>query len=140
AFVGGVNVAISAINRLIEGALSGINSLVDAVNNIPGVDIGKIGDSAKIELLDNEYSARLIDAVKERNRKIAEIMSTDRFAGTGADEPALSGGKKTGGKWTPLGDSDEAKKKAKEAEALRKQLLERLQMFREMLASEQELE
>src|SRR5699024_12218335 len=52
AVVGGINVAIRAINGLIEGALSGINSLIDAVNKIPGVHIGRIVDSAKIDLLD----------------------------------------------------------------------------------------
>ena len=95
AVVGGINVAIRAINALITGALSGINSLIDAINRIPGVDIGKIGDRAKINLLDNEYSARLVDAVKERNAKIAKIMSKDWFAGRG--ELETSGGGNGGG-------------------------------------------
>src|SRR5699024_3447555 len=82
AVVGGINVAIRAINALITGALSGINSLAQSISKIiPGVEFGKIGDSAKIELLNNEYSGRLVSAVKERNAKIAAIMSTDRFAG-----------------------------------------------------------
>src|SRR5699024_1427312 len=92
AVVGGVNVAIRAINGLIQGALSGIDAIIDSVNKIPGVDIGRIGDSAKIDLLDNEYANRLIDAVPERNRKIAEIMSTDRFAGIGGSEIGAGGG------------------------------------------------
>src|SRR5690625_874666 len=144
AVVGGINIAIDAINSLIEGALSGINSLIDAVNKIPGVNIGKIGDSAKIDLLDNEYASRLIDAVTERNRKIAEIMSTDRFAGAGAGEPGTGDDINPGDPWTPpalgIGGGGAAENVAKETEAIRERLLERLEMFREMLASEQELE
>src|SRR5690625_3878898 len=144
AVVGGINVAIRAINGLIEGALSGINSLIDAVNKIPGVDIGRIGDSAKIDLLDNEYASRLIDAVTERNRKIAEIMSTDRFAGSGAGEPGTGEDIDPDDPWTPpalgIGGGGAAENVAKETEAIRERLLERLEMFREMLASEQELE
>src|SRR5690625_297676 len=144
AVVGGINVAIRAINGLIEGALSGINSLIDAVNKIPGVDIGRIGDSAKIDLLDNEYASRLIDAVTERNRKIAEIMSTDRFAGAGAGEPDTGEDIDPDDPWAPPAPPPSAGGAAenvgKETEAIRERLLERLEMFREMLASEQELE
>jgi len=144
AVVGGINVAIRAINGLIEGALSGINSLIDAVNKIPGVDIGRIGDSAKIDLLDNEYASRLIDAVTERNRKIAEIMSTDRFAGAGAGEPDTGEDIDPDDPWAPPAPPPSAggaaENVAKETEAIRERLLERLEMFREMLASEQELE
>src|SRR5690625_547473 len=150
AVVGGINIAIDAINSLIEGALSGINSLIDAANKIPKVNIGKIGDGFKIDLLDNDYAERLGDAVKERNAKIAEIMSTDRFAGTGTDEPGTGEDIDPGDPWTPPelgggvggvgGVGGAAENVAKETEAIRERLVERLQMFREMLASEQELE
>src|SRR5699024_11727697 len=133
-----------AINRLIEGALSGINSLIDAVNKIPGVDIRRIGDSAKIDLLDNEYASRLIDAVTERNRRIAEIMSTDRFAGAGTDEPGTGEDIDPDDPWTPPalggGAGGASENVAKETEAIRGRLLERLEILREMLASAQELE
>src|SRR5690625_2847009 len=144
AVVGGINVAIRAINKLITGALSGINSLIDAVNKIPGVDIGRIGDRAKIDLLDNEYASRLIDAVTERNRKIAEIMSTDRFAGAGAGKLDTGEDIDPDDPWAPPAPPPSAggaaENVAKETEAIRERLLERLEMFREMLASEQELE
>src|SRR5690625_648575 len=84
------------------------------------------------------------DAVQERNRKIAEIMSTDRFAGTGTDEPGTGEDIDPGDPWTPPalggGAGGAAENVAKETEAIRERLLERLEMFREMLASEQELE
>src|SRR5690625_2367905 len=84
------------------------------------------------------------DAVQERNRKIAEIMSTDRFAGSGAGEPDTGGDIDPGDPWTPPalggGAGGAAENVAKETEAIRERLLERLEMFREMLASEQELE
>lgn len=151
AVVGGINVAIRAINRLVDGALSGINSLVDAVNKIPGVDIGKIGDSAKIELLDNEYSKRLVDAVKERNAKIAEIMSTDRFASASGGMVLTSDPEKpttSNFSFSPFGEDDESsgssgsseKQSQAELQALREQLEARLQMLREFVATEQELE
>src|SRR5690625_1612157 len=84
------------------------------------------------------------DAVQERNRKIAEIMSTDRFAGSGAGEPDTGGDIDPGDPWTPPalggGAGGAAENVAKETEAIRERLLERLEMFREMLASEQEVE
>lgn len=148
AVVGGINVAIRAINALITGALSGINSLVDAVNKIPGVDIGKIGDSAKIELLDNEYSKRLVDAVKERNAKIAEIMSTDRFASAPDGMVLTSDPEKpttSNFSFSPFGEDGASagsseKQSQAELQALREQLEARLQMLREFTATEQELE
>lgn len=86
--IGGVNVAIRAINRLIQGALSGINAIVDAVNNIPGVDISRIGESVGINEIVNPYAERLTASVEERNKKIAEALSRD-YIGSGAD--ALGG-------------------------------------------------
>src|SRR5690625_1814993 len=130
AVVGGINVAIRAINALITGALSGINALIDAINKIPGVNIGKIGDSAKIDLLNNEYASRLVDAVKERNAKIAEIMSTDRFASAPGgmvltDDPEKPAANDTlfdplGGGGASSGSSEEQSQA--ELQALREQL------------------
>lgn len=77
AVIGGVNVAIRAINGLIQGALSGINSLVDAINKIPGIDIGRIGQSVGINEIVNPYAERLTASIEERNRKIAEALSRD---------------------------------------------------------------
>lgn len=148
AVVGGINIAIGAINSLIDGALSGINSLVEAANKIPGVKIGKIGGSAKIDLLDNDYLDRLDDAVKERNAKIAEIMSTDRFASAPGgmvllDDPGKPAANDflfdpLGGGGASAGSSE--KQSQAELQALREQLEARLQILREFVATEQELE
>lgn len=86
--IGGVNVAIRAINRLIQGALSGINTLVDAVNKIPGMDIGRIGQSVGINEIVNPYAERLTASIEERNKRITEALSRD-YIGSGAD--AISG-------------------------------------------------
>ncbi len=139
AVIGGVNVAIRGINKLIEGALSGINSIIEATNKIPGVNIGKIGDGAKIDLLDNEYSGRLVSAVKERNAKIAAIMSTDRFAGaeggmvitdTPSDVGVIPGG--TGGAGGGGGGGAAAAESS--------DLQNRLDMLRDFLATREDLE
>ena len=150
AVVGGINVAIRAINALITGALSGINSLIDAVNKIPGVDIGKIGDSAKIDLMNNEYSSRLVDAVKERNAKIAEIMSTDRFAGSGETAPTGGGGSDGGGSiggftfsgvgFEGDGSGGSGGSSGSLVDTYKDQLQQRLDALRQFIATEEELE
>lgn len=142
--VGGVNLAITAINKLIEGSLSGINSMIAAINNIPGVDIGKIGDGAKIELLDNQFADRLITAVKERNQRIAAIMSTDRFADAPGgmvltDDDDTPGLPSLGSGGSGKADKEEEKRQ-KELERLREHLEQRLEVLREFTATEMEME
>lgn len=77
AVIGGVNLAIRAINSLIQGSISGVNSLVEAINNIPGVDIGKIGTSVGINEMDNPYAKRLGASVEQRNAAVKAAMSRD---------------------------------------------------------------
>ena len=77
AVIGGVNLAIRAINSLIQGSISGVNSLVEAINNIPGVDIGKIGSSVGINELANPYADRNAVSVAQRNAAVQAAMSRD---------------------------------------------------------------
>lgn len=111
AVIGGVNIAIRAINSLIQGAMSGIDGMISLVNNIPGVDIGLLGDSVGIGELDNPYSNRLSLAYEELKKANNAAMSKDYVGGLwegvkglGAAPPsalppeALPNSKATGGK------------------------------------------
>ena len=77
AVIGGVNIAITAINKLIQAAVDGVNGLIGLLNNIPGVDIGNIGESLGISEIANPYAKMLEGSAAERNKKLAEIMGRD---------------------------------------------------------------
>lgn len=76
AVIGGVNIAISAINKLIQASISSINSLIEAVRAM-GIDVGSLGESVGINELANPYAKMLSGAASERNQKLAEIMGRD---------------------------------------------------------------
>jgi len=77
AVIGGVNLAIRAINSLIQGSISGVNSLVEAINKIPGIDISKIGSSVGISEMDNPYAGRAAASLAQRNAAVKAAMSRD---------------------------------------------------------------
>ncbi|MFC3338824.1 phage tail tape measure protein [Paracandidimonas soli] len=102
AVIGGVNIAIRSINSMIQGALSGINSLADSLRSI-GIDIGRIGESAGINEIANPYADRLAGAVEERNKAISAALAKDyigaAFGGFSLPESApYDGGGGGGGK------------------------------------------
>jgi len=76
AVIGGINIAIRAINDLIQAAFTGINFLVDAANKL-GADISRVGESFGLTEIDNPYANLLGPAVAERNKAIAEAMGRD---------------------------------------------------------------
>jgi lambda family phage tail tape measure protein len=76
AVVEGVNLAIKAINGLIQAAFSGINSLADGLRKL-GVDIGNIGEGIGLKELDNPYSGRLSVAAAGRNKAVSDALSRD---------------------------------------------------------------
>jgi len=53
AVIGGVNAAIRAINVLLQKAGEGIDWLIDKINNIPGVDVAKVGGGAGLSEMAN---------------------------------------------------------------------------------------
>ncbi|MDV2115365.1 phage tail tape measure C-terminal domain-containing protein [Alcaligenes faecalis] len=77
AVIGGVNIAIRAINKLVQAAIKGVNGLIGLLNSIPGVDIGSIGESLGVSEIANPYEKLLGASVAERNKKLAEIMGRD---------------------------------------------------------------
>lgn len=77
AVIGGINIAIRSINFFIQGAISGVNNLIEAINKIPGVDVNNIGKSVGVGEIDNPYAARLGVAVDQRNAAVKAAMSRD---------------------------------------------------------------
>src|SRR5690606_7942765 len=77
AVIGGVNIAIRAINDLVAKAAEGIDWLIDKLNKVPGVNIDPIGGGkGPIDELDNPYAGALEKALGDHNAKIKEIMSS----------------------------------------------------------------
>jgi len=79
AVIGGVNIAIAAINKLIQAAVSGVNGLIGLINNIPGVKIDNIGESLGIAEIENPYAKALEGPLAERNKQLAKTMGKDTF-------------------------------------------------------------
>lgn len=83
--VGGVNIAIRAINDLIDKAREGIDKLIDYANQLPGVNISPLGPGgAGIKELDNPYADRLSRANAGHATEIERIMGQDRLGQFGA--------------------------------------------------------
>lgn len=81
AVIGGVNIAIRAINGLIEKATAGIDRLLEYINPVleaAGMEgMGKVGSNFSLKELDNPYSGRLGAANDAHAADIAKIMSED---------------------------------------------------------------
>jgi phage-related minor tail protein len=88
AVVGGVNVAIRAINSLIEQASKGIDKLIDTINPVleyGGLDpFSKVGGSVSIEELPNPYADSFSRANAAHAGEIERIMGQDRLGQFGA--------------------------------------------------------
>ncbi|WP_336802478.1 phage tail length tape measure family protein [Kaistia sp. MMO-174] len=81
AVIGGVNLAIDGINKLISGAGAGIDWLIDKINAIPGLDVAKVGDSLQLDRLANPAADRLAAANASHKSSIDQIMSQDSIGG-----------------------------------------------------------
>jgi hypothetical protein len=77
AVIGGVNIAIRAINGLIQSAAEGVDWLIEKLNKVPGVAIDPIGGVSALPEIDNPYAEVLADALGTHNARIQEIMSSD---------------------------------------------------------------
>ena len=78
AVIGGVNIAIKALNSLAASAKVVMNDLIGAMNMIPGVNIGTFDVSSDaIGQIENPYAKRLEGAVSERNAAIQSALSRD---------------------------------------------------------------
>jgi hypothetical protein len=83
AVTGGINLAVKAINALVKGAAASVDWLIDQVNKIPGVKVGKIGDISPVAELPNKYADRLAGAAAERNARVNAAMSKDYIGAVG---------------------------------------------------------
>lgn len=78
AVLGGVNVAIDGINKLVNASKAGVNQVISAINSIPGVDIAALDTSGSaIDNIENPYAGRLSGAVDKRNAAVQSAMNTD---------------------------------------------------------------
>jgi hypothetical protein len=85
AVIGGVNIAIDAINTMINAAKDGINSLIRAINQIPGVDIGLMESSGStVGRIKNEFSDALAGAIGDRNAAVNAALNADYIGAIGA--------------------------------------------------------
>lgn len=78
AVLGGVNVAIDGINKLVNASKTGVNQVISAINSIPGVDMDLLDTSGKtISNLQNNSASRLASAVGDRNAAVNAAMNKD---------------------------------------------------------------
>src|SRR5690606_8699925 len=84
AVVGGVNIAIRALNSLANSAKVVMNDLIDTMNMIPGISIGKFSLDGAVSEMGNPYADALAGALEQHNAKIKEIMASDPIGQMGA--------------------------------------------------------
>lgn len=77
ATIGAANAIISGLNTAIQKASEGIDWLIDKANNVPGVDIGKIGKFDAFSMIDNPAASDLAKANAEHRKRIEQIMASD---------------------------------------------------------------
>lgn len=76
AAIGAANATIRGINAMLDAATTGINGLIDLINRVPGVSVGKLG-GFNLSEFDNPFSSMLGPEVAKRNAKIAQVMGED---------------------------------------------------------------
>lgn len=77
AVIGGVNIAIKAINSLADTAKLVMNDLIDTMNMLPGVSIGKFNVGNLVGEIANPYAAAMEETIKQHAARIKQIMSDD---------------------------------------------------------------
>lgn len=77
AVIGGVNIAIRAINNLLAAVSAGVDKVIEKLNKIPGVNIDPLGGSAQLSELANPFADALSAALEGHNARIQEIMASD---------------------------------------------------------------
>lgn len=80
---GAVNSTISAINFLIEKATVGVNKLIGALNNVPGVNIGEIS-TGSVGNIDNPFAGATSDLVNGVKSAVSDAFSTDYVGEAGS--------------------------------------------------------
>lgn len=78
--IGGVNLAIDAINKLVQGAVQGINEIIKIANSL-GANIGEFGAGGLIPRLENPALKNAQRLTSERDSNISEAFNTDYLGG-----------------------------------------------------------
>jgi hypothetical protein len=86
AFIGAVNAAIGAINKLMKAAVGGINGLIDQANRLPLVNLGHLGLPQIGAITDSyahagkaagkSFSQNVAEATAEAQKQIAHNVAT----------------------------------------------------------------
>lgn len=125
AVIGGVNIAIRAIDGLVQKATQGIDRILEYINPVleaAGMDgINPISGNFKLQELADPYADRLGKANADHAANIAAIMSRDTIGdfGTAIASGASAAADKLRDLAGSLGETEKASKKAKtEAEKL----------------------
>lgn len=125
AVIGGVNIAIRAIDGLIKKATQGIDWLIEKVNpylEMGGMDpIQQLSGRFELKELANPYADEVEKAVGERNKAVQDALSRDYLGEIGGaiSHGASAAADKLRELADGLGETTKAKKKAKtEAEKL----------------------
>lgn len=78
AMFGAVNAVIAGVNQMVSQVKAGINGLIEAINAIPGVDVGLLdAGSATIPFVANPYADRMQGQREALAKSIKEAMSAD---------------------------------------------------------------
>lgn len=78
AVIGGVNAAISALNFLINKAAEGMDWLIEKMNKIPGVDIGRVGGGGDfLKEMVNKDAEQVEFALEAHNKRVQDIMNSN---------------------------------------------------------------
>ncbi|WP_080578725.1 phage tail length tape measure family protein [Sinorhizobium fredii] len=89
AFVGAVNVAVDHLNKLVNASKQAVNQIIDALNNIPGVDLSRLDASGQAtSRVPNTFAVDLGMANREHAARQQATMSSHplrEFAGAAVD-------------------------------------------------------
>ncbi|MEY9717915.1 phage-related minor tail protein [Sinorhizobium fredii] len=89
AFVGAVNVAVDHLNKLVNASKEAVNQIIDALNNIPGVDLSRLDASGQaISRVPNTFAIDLEKANREHEARQQATMSSHplrEIAGSAVD-------------------------------------------------------
>lgn len=78
AITGAVNAVVEGANTMIQKAATGVDWLIDKLNQIPGVNLQKIGSVGDVvPKWQNDFAAKAAAAVDERNKDIAGDLNKD---------------------------------------------------------------
>jgi len=85
AITGAVNAVVDGVNTMIQKAATGVDWLIDKLNQIPGVNLEKIGSVGDIvPKWKNDYAAKAGAALEGRNKAVADALSRDYLGEFGA--------------------------------------------------------